>query len=244
MITCRRHRTAQFICSHYFDKMSFDERIHVLWTMSLGTSVVLDWIPEWFLCCQTRRKPCPARHDRRYRCRFTVDSDQVIKLLFCSEQTSSCCFLPVFKIATCYLWILIICLFCFAGIFCAYKTFSWNHIVQGFESRAHPMSYAKCGFMLLNLGPTCGKGMSRCVGMPWNAFLAYSGHEKVVKTAPTHSLSPATTVCPIGYANVMLASLFDPLKTNQVLLGYFANGLLGHSWEKSYSKSFGKRAYL
>ena len=68
MITCRRHRTAQFICSHYFDKMSFDERIHVLWTMSLGTSAVLDWIPEWFLCCQTRRKPCPARHNRRYRC--------------------------------------------------------------------------------------------------------------------------------------------------------------------------------
>ena len=50
---------------------------------------------------------------------------------------------------------------------------------------------------------------------------AHPTHEKVVKTAPTHSLSPATTVCPIGYAKVMLASLFDPLKTNQVLLGCF-----------------------
>ena len=66
--------------------------------------------------------------------------------------------------------------------------------------------------------------MSRCVGMPWNAFPAYSTHEKVVKTAPTHSLSPATTVCPIGYANVMLASLFDPLKTNQSVVGMFLVG--------------------
>ena len=106
----------------------------------------------------------------------------------------------------------------------------------------HPTSHANCILKLLNLGPTCGKGMSRCVGMHWNAFLAYSSNEKVVKTAPTHSLSP--TVCPIGYANVMLASLFDPLKTNQLLLGCFANGWLGHRWEKSYSKSFGKRAYL
>ena len=60
----------------------------------------------------------------------------------------------------------------------------------------HPTSHANCILNLLNLGPHCGKGMSRCVGMPWNAFLAYSTHEKVVKTAPTHSLSPSATVCP------------------------------------------------
>ena len=47
----------------------------------------------------------------------------------------------------------------------------------------HPTSHANCILKLLNLGPNCGKGMSRCVGMPWNAFLAYSTHEKVVKTA-------------------------------------------------------------
>ena len=93
-------RAAQFICSHYyFDKMSVDPCIHVFWTMWLGTSVVLDWIPEWFLCCQTR-KPYPARHDRRHRCSFTVEFDQVIKLFFCCQQ-NSCCFSPVFKIASC-----------------------------------------------------------------------------------------------------------------------------------------------
>ena len=140
--------------------------------MWLGTNVVLDWIPEWFLCCQTR-KPYPARHDRRHRCSFTVEFDQVIKLFFCCEQ-NSCCFSPVFKIASCenfdHLFVLLrrplLCL-------------------QHFFLKPHcPMSYAKCVLKLLNLGPNCGKGMSRCVGMPWNAFLAYSTHEKVVKLLP------------------------------------------------------------
>ena len=92
----------------------------------------------------------------------------------------------------------------------------------------HPTSHANCILkLLLNLGPNCGKGMSRCVGMPWNAFLAYSTHEKVGKGSKncSHSFTVPCYYCMSHRLGQCYAGLFVwPIENQSSVVGMFLVG--------------------